>query len=218
MVATIEDAKAFAARLNGREYGDEMTDAEDDEARKSGLVVVFGASDDLVEFRGAIHEERGSYGGDFIRVCRFGLLEEWEDHDDWAEADAEDFFRRKASGFSNVKTIFDSKDPDATWAYETDIPHATFDVMDAGELYCRGIVFALADVGPENPSHNPWTHAKDEGRDYMTPKDISAAIDAGADRAELQRIVLEALGRKVCEDWSLCAFVAAKFEKSEDHG
>ena len=32
------------------------------------------------------------------------------------------------------------------WTYMTDIPHATFDVMDDGELYCRGIVFALADL------------------------------------------------------------------------
>ena len=32
------------------------------------------------------------------------------------------------------------------WAYETEIPHETFLVMDAGKVYCRGIVFNLEDV------------------------------------------------------------------------
>jgi hypothetical protein len=35
---------------------------------------------------------------------------------------------------------------DTSWSYETDIPHATFDVLEDGEVYCRGIVFALADL------------------------------------------------------------------------
>ena len=29
---------------------------------------------------------------------------------------------------------------------ETKIPHETFSVMDAGEVYCRGIVFKLEDI------------------------------------------------------------------------
>lgn len=32
------------------------------------------------------------------------------------------------------------------WAYETKIPHETFLVMDAGEVYCRGIMFNVNDV------------------------------------------------------------------------
>ena len=49
---------------------------------------------------------------------------------------------------------------------------------------------------------------------YITPEDITAAIDAGAEPAELAREVLEAISRKTVEDWSCCAFVALKaFEK-----
>ena len=44
--------KEFANRLNGREYGQELTPAEAQRAKEAGIVVVFGASDDLMEFRG----------------------------------------------------------------------------------------------------------------------------------------------------------------------
>ncbi len=55
-----------------------------------------------------------------------------------------------------------------------------------------------------------WFHAGHASRTYVTPEDITAAIEAGAPRAELQQEVLEAVGAKACEDWSLCAFVAAE--------
>lgn len=52
----------MAALLNGREYGDEITRAEHQIARASGLVVVFGYSDDNMEVRGAWGEnKRGSH-------------------------------------------------------------------------------------------------------------------------------------------------------------
>jgi hypothetical protein len=57
---------------------------------------------------------------------------------------------------------------------------------------------------------NPWTHS--EGRGYLTPDDIQAAINAGGSREQVWGTTLAALGRRRCEDWSLCAFVAARFE------
>ena len=33
-----------------------------------------------------------------------------------------------------------------SWIYQTDIPHATFEIVEDGAPYCRGIIFALADV------------------------------------------------------------------------
>jgi hypothetical protein len=79
----------------------------------------------------------------------------------------------------------------------------------------------IKEPGPIKPTYpprdplptSPWWHAANairEGRDYITPEDISAAIDAGADLTELRLEVLVALGRRCCEDWSLCAFVAAE--------
>ena len=33
-----------------------------------------------------------------------------------------------------------------TWTYNTNIPHATFDIFDDEEKYCKGIVFELKDM------------------------------------------------------------------------
>jgi hypothetical protein len=30
-----------------------------------------------------------------------------------------------------------------SWTYKTDIPHATFDIFEDGEKFCRGIVFDI---------------------------------------------------------------------------
>lgn len=56
-------AAELAALLNGREYRKEMSRDEEQVAKAAGLVVVFGASDDLMELRGAISDEVGCYDG-----------------------------------------------------------------------------------------------------------------------------------------------------------
>jgi len=50
-------AAEFAEMLNGREYGNELTRNEEAMAKEYGLVVAYGASDDLMEFGGAICDE-----------------------------------------------------------------------------------------------------------------------------------------------------------------
>ena len=37
-------------------------------------------------------------------------------------------------------------DPEYTWVYHTEIPHACFDIVEGNEKYCRGIVFSLNDL------------------------------------------------------------------------
>ena len=71
------NAKELAAKLNGREYLREITDEEAKQAKASGLVVVYGASDDLIEFRGAIHDEGDCYDGGEILFDSKGVLPSW---------------------------------------------------------------------------------------------------------------------------------------------
>jgi len=49
--------KEFAEMLNGREYGKGISPREAMDAREAGLVIVCGASDDLIAFCGAIHDK-----------------------------------------------------------------------------------------------------------------------------------------------------------------
>lgn len=32
------------------------------------------------------------------------------------------------------------------WTYSTEIPHATFEIIEEGEKFCRGIVFDINDL------------------------------------------------------------------------
>jgi hypothetical protein len=132
----------LAVILNGREYGDEITKGEEKQAKDSGLVVVFGYSDDNVELRGAINDEIGAYDGTTLYFDGAGLLQNKCNDDDCPYFAAS----KKSAETIEVKPDY-SGNGEYMWSYETAIPHATFDVMEDGEKYCRGIVFSLADLG-----------------------------------------------------------------------
>jgi hypothetical protein len=139
----------LAALLNGREIGKEITKEEEQIARESGLVVLFGASDDLAEFRGAIEDEVNGYGGRDIMILDGKLLpaDAFDCGCEWAEAAEQAALARAAEIESVWCEGKDGEDgPLISWTYITKIPHATFDVMEDGEVYCRGIVFDLADA------------------------------------------------------------------------
>lgn len=129
----------LAAKLNGREIGNEMTRAESKQAKADGLVVVYGASDDLMEFEGAIYDEVSAYEGGEAFVTSAGLF------DNSACDDECKYFKAARKSATVIRALWDKKKPYA-WAFDTIIPHATFDIVEAGEPWCQGIVFSLADV------------------------------------------------------------------------
>ena len=139
------DAKELAAKLNGREYCREITDEEVRQAKEAGLVVVFGASDDLIEFRGAIRDEGDCYDGGTVLIDTKGVLPSWDEASE-SEESAQEYFERKAK--ARTITALWAKEPGYSWTYKTDIPHETFEIVEDGEPYCRGIVFNIGDISP----------------------------------------------------------------------
>lgn len=137
--------EALAALLDGREYRDEITDVEAAQAKAAGLVVVFGWSDDNMIFRGAIDSDVDAYDGTTARVTLLGVMPDWESVDKDDEVEAERYFEMKRAGFRQIKALW-SVTPGYSWTFETDIPHATFEVVEGPDTYCRGIVFTLADL------------------------------------------------------------------------
>lgn len=126
----------LAARLDGRQYGSEISEPESDLAKRNGLVVVYGASDDLMEFEGAIHDEVGANNGAKVYVTPSGIFEGCKCKCVYSQ-DA----REKAA---LIKALWAKGD--YSWQYETAIPHATFEVVEGDEKYCRGIVFHISDA------------------------------------------------------------------------
>lgn len=134
----------LAAQIDGREYGAELTEEESAQAKANGLVVVFGASDDLMEFRGAIYDEQGVYDGGTALIDGSGLLPEREQIED--DATLEDWVERRKTA-KTIEALW-AEEGDYSWTYKTSIPHATFEIVEGDDAYCRGIVFALTEVHP----------------------------------------------------------------------
>lgn len=130
----------LAARLDGREYCDEMDDLEDNLAKCNGLVVVFGASDDLLEFRGAIHDEVGAYNGTSALITKDQLLQR---HDRDCQCQ---FCGYEAIAKVATKIVATWGKGEFTWEITTDIPHSTFRIYEDGTPFCRGIVIDVCDV------------------------------------------------------------------------
>lgn len=133
------NTKELAAFLTGREYGKEITKPESGQALADGLVVVFGYSDDNMEFRGAIRDEVGCYDGGTAYLTTEGLLQNECENDECPH------FEKAKSKAATIEALW-CKEPSYAWTFKTDIPHETFEIVEDGEPYCRGIVFALADV------------------------------------------------------------------------
>lgn len=123
--------KEYAKIINGKTYGYPMFSKEEKRiAKENGFVIVTGASDDLMEFEGAIEDEGGCFDGGPVYFTKGGVECE-----------------RKTKNV--IRAIWCGEDENGVvvpWMYETNIPHETFDIYDDGELYCRGIVFDVKDV------------------------------------------------------------------------
>lgn len=130
--------KEAAALLNGREYTKEMTPAEEAAFKAAGLVAVFGASDDLAEFRGAWRDEVNCYGSSTLFVNERGpLINDCED-------DYCPYFKAVRANAREIEAVWDHDG--FSWIYLTKINHETFVIMEDGDTYCRGIVFEAGDA------------------------------------------------------------------------
>ena len=123
--------KELAEKLNGRQYGDSFRDVMED-TMASGLVIVTGASDDLMEFQGAIEDEGGCFDGGEVYFDKNGVSQDGTERANMIEA-------LWCEG-TNVDGC------QATWSYKTDIPHETFEIWEDEELYCIGLVFSIEDI------------------------------------------------------------------------
>ena len=139
------DLKELAEIMNNCEYRKErdvLTEEVLKELGELGIVVLFGASDDLMEFRGAIYDEVGCYDGGRAYLTKDGLLVNECDNDECP------FFEELKGNANQIDAIWDEEG--YSWIYKTNIPHETFDVIetydDETTKYCRGIIFYLKDV------------------------------------------------------------------------
>jgi len=132
----------IAAELNGSSYPLRLTKDLRERAKAGGILIVYGASDDLMEFDGAFSEELGAWEGREALIDKQGVLDRDQIDDD--DDDAIHSFVERKRGAKCIEALWDRGG--YSWVYETDIPHTTFDVLDDADTYCRAIVIDLADL------------------------------------------------------------------------
>jgi len=133
--------EGFAKMLNGREYREEITRREMELAKDSGLVVMFGYSDDNVEMVGCIDDEVSAWEGTTIQFIKGEILQNFCDCED------------RCPNWDRLIDSMELKTVDAiwgenniSWQFKTDIPHSTFDIMEDDEVFCRGIEFDYKEI------------------------------------------------------------------------
>lgn len=133
----MDKIQKFAQRLNGREYKQEMTAEDKALARAEGVVVVFGCSDDRTIFYGDIEAEVDTTNGGVIYLTEDGLFE---------ECPCGCVHSKRAKDKASAISVKWCQGP-YVWSYETEIPHATFEIIDnqpAENLkFCQGMIFSL---------------------------------------------------------------------------
>lgn len=147
--------KEFAEKLNGRQYRNEITSQEIAFAKQNGIVVVFGASDDLIEFEGAICDERDAYNGETFWIAQNGVVYNCINKE------------KSNAHLFRLEAIWCPKDTSYSWGYETDIPHETFTIMEDNEHYCKGIVFYLKDLKPKRTNYDKITETAESLAEFI---------------------------------------------------
>ena len=132
----MEQLKEFAKRVEESDFHNKPYRSFpyelSDEAKEKGIVIVYGASDDLMEFEGAIYDEFGCYEGG---VCYLNNAGEIEYEDVMFDV------------CKSIEAIWSDDEDEWCWTYKTKIPHATFEIIeDDGTKYCIGLVFYKKDL------------------------------------------------------------------------
>lgn len=143
-MSNITPLQQLQKMLDGREYLSETTKEIEKFAKDNNLVIVFGCSDDLVEFRGAIYDESGASDGRVIYFDKKELFYNACDENCPYFEQLVDLRLNKIKDLYQL-TVHQPKD-ERFWSYSTDLAHLEFSIMEDDEPYCTGIIIDLNNI------------------------------------------------------------------------
>jgi hypothetical protein len=132
-------SKELAMMMHGSDIRDCPSKEHKRLAKESGLLIVYGASDDLMEFDGVFSEELGA-------PCT-ALV-----HKRGALADSHDDCECKFCAFEAMRNKFAKItshwcNGEIAWTFSAEVAvFDEFDVVEDGEVYCRGLVIDVAEL------------------------------------------------------------------------
>ena len=132
----------FANRISGQEYPLKDKNLDLEYAKANNLVIAFGASDDLLEFRGAIYDELSAYEGAFVYIVNGKAVDDSQLDEDLEVLKKYNLLTEKP--VTTVESFWCPEGLDASWLIKVEgFESASFDVMKDERLYCRGAVFLV---------------------------------------------------------------------------
>lgn len=142
--------KTLAELLKNREYGCEINDGEAANAALNGLVVMYGAGDDTLEFRGAINGEVSAYQGTRVQIDSDGIIPMLDDiRDDYSNEQMLEWAARCRHGVI-VHARWDCDN--TAWSFIftknskcLDIG-VEFNINEDGEPFSTGVVFHISEL------------------------------------------------------------------------
>jgi len=140
----IHTKESLAALLDGREIRNEVQGLDCPSIKAARLLIVYGASDDLVEFDGLFRDEAGAGGrATDIRFDEEGVPQEWEEFIN--DSVTIETAKKQIARLENAKslTAFWCRKDCSPWTFETSLPHAKFKIMEDGEVFCEGLVIDM---------------------------------------------------------------------------
>ena len=144
-------AKQFAEILSLRDFSEGLYEIEAECAKRNGLVIVYGYSDDVIELAGAIRTSGDCFqGGDFHLVKNKGC---------WKLADGVGKCNNISALWYSCDAVNDCGEC-IPWSYKTDIACEKFYVTRDGDPYCEGFVFSKNDLKRFHRFATPKTLAK----------------------------------------------------------
>lgn len=109
-------------------------------AADNNLVIAYGASDDLLELKGAINDEIGAYDGGQAYIKDGELVTPC---DELCEQHCPDLKQIEDTADAVIKAYWD--EGDCPWFIEANVPYAPFFIYEDGP-FCRGIVIDLDEL------------------------------------------------------------------------
>ena len=136
----MELLKQFAKELSNYPGADadwfELTASQAEYCRTHDIVVVYGYSDDNVEFDGAFRDEVGAWEGAEIYLDANGPIEP-------CECECK-YYKEAMKNAKKINAFWCLNE--WSWSFTTDIPHVTFEFYASDEPYCKGLVFYRKDM------------------------------------------------------------------------
>lgn len=136
----------LSQKITGRQLGEELTKEEDLAAAHAGLLVVYGYSDDNLEFRGIYYDEIPCYIEENNDSETFYFVLDGETLEQIQQPDLTDQSMR----YLEVTATWCPQDIGASWLITCNVKSHFFDVMevdvDTHDIFCRGIVVDVEDI------------------------------------------------------------------------